>query len=308
MGLSLRPYFLCRGEGGGGGGLSTSPGPSNPPAANQASATSSSNQSSTSAPHSPYGPLPYDISFGNHSGMSNSECTVQMGAMGYFSEFNSGVADGFFDFFGDIRDAAFDPVGSLSGLWNDFRNAPFRFTLDNIVFSPFNPTTPLRNAFTGFRDDGVHGLGNAFGQHAAVVTSVAAVYVACKSVGYLNTVVIGAVTGTLGQGAQGLGSGSAKWKSVREFGHSFNRHGAGVRNTRALAGRAASTGQSQGQWTNNQEAANFLNSLGNITETKTVNIPPGLGQVITPTGEIIPATRAIIVPSPTGIRTAYPIL
>jgi len=217
MGLSLRPYFLCRGEGGGGGGLSTSPGPSNPPAANQASATSSSNQSSTSAPHSPYGPLPYDISFGNHSGMSNSECTVQMGAMGYFSEFNSGVADGFFDFFGDIRDAAFDPVGSLSGLWNDFRNAPFRFTLDNIVFSPFNPTTPLRNAFTGFRDDGVHGLGNAFGQHAAVVTSVAAVYVACKSVGSLNAAVVAAVTGTFGQGAKGPGNvPKIIYNSIRE--------------------------------------------------------------------------------------------
>lgn len=54
----------------------------------------------------------------------------------------------------------------------------------------------------------------------------------------------------------------------------------------------------------------YLNEFnGNwIKETTTVSIPEGLGQVITPTGEIVPATKVIVVPSATGIKTAYPIL
>lgn len=73
-------------------------------------------------------------------------------------------------------------------------------------------------------------------------------------------------------------------------------------------GRAISTGNNQGQWLDNQEAAEYLKSLGDITKPTIVSIPKGLGQVITPAGEIVPATKAIVVPSSTGIKTAYPIL
>lgn len=68
------------------------------------------------------------------------------------------------------------------------------------------------------------------------------------------------------------------------------------------------TGNNQGQWLDNQEAAEYLKSLGDITKPTTVSIPKGLGQVITSTVEIVPATKAIVVPSATGIKTAYPIL
>ena len=109
-----------------------------------------------------------------------------------------------------------------------------------------------------------------------------------------------------------LSKGSSKiatnWKSVKKFGHTFNTHGSGAKNTKSLMDRARSTGNNQGQWLDNQKAAEFLEALGNIKEPTTVSIPEGIGQVITPTGEIVTATKAIVVPSATGIKTAYPIL
>ena len=107
---------------------------------------------------------------------------------------------------------------------------------------------------------------------------------------------------------EGTGNLTANWKSVKEFGHTFNTHGSGAKNTKSLTDRARSTGTNQGQWLDNQKSAEYLKSLGEIKETITVSIPNGLGQVITPTGKIVPATKAIVVPSETGIRTAYPIL
>jgi len=74
-----------------------------------------------------------------------------------------------------------------------------------------------------------------------------------------------------------------------------------------LTDRARSTGDNQGQWLDNQKAADFLNSKGEITEVTTLDLPAGMGQVITPTGEIIDATKVIVVPSASGIKTAYPI-
>ncbi|SFR69527.1 RHS repeat-associated core domain-containing protein [Anaeromicropila populeti] len=104
------------------------------------------------------------------------------------------------------------------------------------------------------------------------------------------------------------GTSTINWKSVKQFGHTFSTHGSGAKNTKSLIDRSRSTGNNQGQWLNNQRAAEFLEFLGNITEPITVSIPKGLGQVITPTGNIVPATKAIVVPSATGIKTAFPIL
>lgn len=97
------------------------------------------------------------------------------------------------------------------------------------------------------------------------------------------------------------------WKSTKKFGHTFSRHGAGDKNTNRLRGRAASTNQEQGQWLDNQKAAEFLDSLGEVKEVTEVNLPKGLGQIITPSGEIVEATKIRVVPSPTGIKTAFPI-
>jgi len=97
------------------------------------------------------------------------------------------------------------------------------------------------------------------------------------------------------------------WKSVKQFGHTFSTHGAGAKNTKSLTDRARSTGNNQGQWLNNEKASEFIYSKGNLTEATTFDLPAGMGQVITPSGEIIKATKVIIVPSKTGVKTAYPI-
>lgn len=97
-------------------------------------------------------------------------------------------------------------------------------------------------------------------------------------------------------------------KSTKIFGHTFNRHGAGNRNTQNLLGRARGTGENQGQWLNNQQAADFLSQFrGNGAGPFTVKIPNGMGQIIKPNGSIVPASRAVIVPNANGFRTAYPV-
>jgi len=98
-------------------------------------------------------------------------------------------------------------------------------------------------------------------------------------------------------------------KNVKEFGHTFKTHGAGDKNTEKLKGRAAGTGQSPGQWLDNQAAADFLKQkYEGIVKPEVVNIPEGLGQLIKPDGRIVPATKAQLVPKPGyGFRTAYPI-
>jgi RHS repeat-associated protein len=111
-----------------------------------------------------------------------------------------------------------------------------------------------------------------------------------------------------------LGLADLKWdnpKSTPTWGHTFSQHGAGNANTRDLTGRAGGTGQSQGQWTNNQEAANFLAGQrpGLQPGENVVPIPPGLGQVVRPDGSVVPATHAVLVPNDEtgGYRTGYPI-
>jgi len=102
---------------------------------------------------------------------------------------------------------------------------------------------------------------------------------------------------------------NACWRSVREFGHTFSRHGAGSSLTNRLRGRAGGTGQPQGQWLDNPRAAEFLEGFeGQITAPTRVELPPGMGQVIHPDGSITEATHALLVPRPGGgFRTAYPV-
>jgi len=97
-------------------------------------------------------------------------------------------------------------------------------------------------------------------------------------------------------------------KSVKQFGHTFKTHGAGNKNTNKLKGRAAGTGQSQGQFLDNDKAAEFLAGHKGITEPTTVDLPSGLGQVISPNGTITEATKVLIVPKKGGgFKTAYPV-
>ncbi len=97
--------------------------------------------------------------------------------------------------------------------------------------------------------------------------------------------------------------------SWRQFGHTFSRHGQGGKVTRNLTGRARGTGNPQGQWLNNQAAARWLaRQVVDVQGSIYVRgLPSGLGQVIMPSGEVVPANGAEIYFKPDGsIRTAFP--
>ncbi len=101
------------------------------------------------------------------------------------------------------------------------------------------------------------------------------------------------------------------WKSVKTFRHTFSTHGAGVKNFRALVGRANSLKASsiQGQWLNNEKAAAFLKSIhGKVRSGDIIEIPKGLGQVVFSNGTTRAASYAKVILDPkTGLfKTAYP--
>lgn len=98
--------------------------------------------------------------------------------------------------------------------------------------------------------------------------------------------------------------------SSKEFGHTFTKHG-NQKPASDFIGRAASKGENIGQWLHNENAANYLRNIKPPTEGNKVliDIPEGLGQVYTPSGDVIPAPRARVIFKPDGnIRSAYPTL
>ncbi len=115
-----------------------------------------------------------------------------------------------------------------------------------------------------------------------------------------------------GPGGNALGAARAarlarcNWRSVKQFGHTFTEHGS-KRALQELADRARALGP-QGRWVDNEEAAQFLSQFeGKLTGPTTVALPPGIGQIVNADGSVASAARATLVPSPTGLRTAYPI-
>nr|WP_234340660.1 RHS repeat-associated core domain-containing protein [Streptomyces sp. NRRL F-5630] len=107
-------------------------------------------------------------------------------------------------------------------------------------------------------------------------------------------------------------NGCVNWasNSVKTWGHTFKTHGAGAKNTKALTDRARSTGNQQGQWLDNDAAADFLKGLHvEGAGPRSVQIPEGMGQVIMPDGSISQARAATVVPSPNGLyKTGFPII
>ncbi|WP_288907052.1 MULTISPECIES: polymorphic toxin-type HINT domain-containing protein, partial [Bacteroidota] len=107
------------------------------------------------------------------------------------------------------------------------------------------------------------------------------------------------------------------WKSVKLFSHTFSVHGSGKKITKSLTGRLE-TGNPQGQWTNNQKAADFLMSDENykkIVNLKAgdaidIDLPQGMGTVLSKVdGKVItsPATKVTVVRgSENFIKTAIP--
>lgn len=117
-----------------------------------------------------------------------------------------------------------------------------------------------------------------------------------------------AVAGILAQAVVlAVTHGKANWKSVKQFGHTFSTHGEGKRNTASLTDRARGTGTPQGQWTDNQKAAQFLSDM-KVDGPATVKIPEGIGQVIMPDGTIVKTEWARVIPNGDGVRTAFPVV
>jgi hypothetical protein len=98
-------------------------------------------------------------------------------------------------------------------------------------------------------------------------------------------------------------SGSMAGKKI---GHTFTKHGS--HNTHELAMEARNSGRPVGQWTNDAAAEAFIGSkLPELTQgAKTVDLPPGIGRMLTPDGGFIPANKARLVPSGSGVKTSFP--
>jgi RHS repeat-associated protein len=98
------------------------------------------------------------------------------------------------------------------------------------------------------------------------------------------------------------------WKSTSTFRHTFLHHGEGAKVMRSLTDTAREGGP-QGQWLNNEAAAQFLAAQRPYVQgPASMAIPKGLGHVIMPDGSVVQATRATLVPSANGgFVTAYPI-
>jgi RHS repeat-associated protein len=93
----------------------------------------------------------------------------------------------------------------------------------------------------------------------------------------------------------------------RNVGHTFSKHGAG--NTDRLILEAAGSGNPVGQWLDDEAAEALIAAhLDDLAQgAVTVELPEGLGRIINPDGTFSPASRARIVPSGSGVKTAYPL-
>ena len=108
------------------------------------------------------------------------------------------------------------------------------------------------------------------------------------------------------QAARAARLARCNWKSVKQFGHTFTEHGA-KRALQELIDRARALGP-QGRWLENDKAAEYLSQFqGKLSGPTTIPLPPGLGQIMNADGSVVPAVQAILVPSATGLKTAYPI-
>jgi RHS repeat-associated protein len=95
----------------------------------------------------------------------------------------------------------------------------------------------------------------------------------------------------------------------KTFGHTFTTHGDDM--TNFLVNRAKGSGMAQGQFLDNQKAAQFI--LDNVGKTANgaVNIPIPKGfpaRIIMPDGTFKAATHIRLVPGGGGVKTAYPII
>ncbi|MBL8442269.1 MAG: RHS repeat-associated core domain-containing protein, partial [Betaproteobacteria bacterium] len=113
-------------------------------------------------------------------------------------------------------------------------------------------------------------------------------------------------------GAAGILSRAGAVKGVipltkARFGHTFSTHGQDA--TEFLTRRAAGSGKPMGQFLDDQAAARLIqDNLGNLKNGAiSVPVPQGFpARVIMPDGSIAPASTIRLVPSESGVKTAYP--
>jgi RHS repeat-associated protein len=94
----------------------------------------------------------------------------------------------------------------------------------------------------------------------------------------------------------------------KRIGHTFSKHGR--HNTKQLTNEAVNGKKEVGQFLDESAAEKIIgDNLGNLKNGAiNVPIPSGVGRVIMPNGSFKPATQMRIVPSGSGVSTAYPIL
>ena len=93
----------------------------------------------------------------------------------------------------------------------------------------------------------------------------------------------------------------------RRIGHTFTKHG--QNNTDELKRKARGSGVAQGQWTDDPAAEEWIaDNLGELKNgTRVLPLPPGLGRLVLPDGSFEDAFWAKLVPSGTGVKTAFPV-
>jgi RHS repeat-associated protein len=207
-----------------------------------------------------------------------------------------------------------DPFGLAYGDWYDprtyFGNPPGVTMLPNgdmMMPGPVNPSTSMTFG-------GMHGIDLSItgGQRPGDFVADQAVEVGKNSAIAMSMFPLAGEEGAYAAANEALQAARAarlarcNWKSVKQFGHTFTEHGA-KRALQELIDRARALGP-QGRWLDNDKAAQYLSQFqGKLTGPTTVPIPPGLGQIVHADGTIAEALQATIVPSATGLKTAYPI-
>lgn len=109
--------------------------------------------------------------------------------------------------------------------------------------------------------------------------------------------------------------GGGKVKSIikgtmagRKVGHTFSQHGAP--RTDQLLAEAAGSGRPVVQWLDDAAAEELIAArLPQLKSgARTFDLPEGLGRIIHPDGAFATATKARLVPSGGGVKTAYPVI
>ena len=92
----------------------------------------------------------------------------------------------------------------------------------------------------------------------------------------------------------------------KRIGHTFETHGS--HNTEFLLTRDEGSGIAQGQWLDDVAAERFIaDHLDELAGgAKTIDLHEGLGRRILSDGSMVPATKVRLVPSKSGVKTAYP--